>query len=128
MSKTIIHTVQAPAAIGAYSQAVKVGTTVYISGQIPLLPDTMQLVSDDFSAQAHQVFANLSAVAAAAGGALENAVKLTVYVTDLANFAMLNDVMSEHVSQPFPASAAVEVSALPKGAQVEIDAILQLEK
>ncbi len=128
MSKTIIHTVQAPAAIGAYSQAVKVGTTVYISGQIPLLPDTMQLVSDDFSAQAHQVFANLSAVAAAAGGALENAVKLTVYVTDLANFAMLNDVMSEHVSQPFPARAAVEVSALPKGAQVEIDAILQLEK
>lgn len=128
MSKSVIHTEQAPAAIGTYSQAVKVGGTVYISGQIPLSPDSAELVSDDFKAQAHQVFANLSAVSVAAGGGLSDAVKLTVYVTDLANFALLNEVMSEHMSQPFPARAAVQVSALPKGAQVEIDAILQLEK
>ena len=128
MSKHVINTDQAPAAIGAYSQAVKVGQTVYISGQIPLTPDTMELVGDDFRLQAHQVFKNLSAVSVAAGGSLNDALKLTVYVTDLANFATLNEVMSEHISQPFPARAAVQVSALPKGAQVEIDAVLQLEK
>lgn len=128
MSKRIIDTDRAPAAIGAYSQAVKLGDTVYVSGQIPLLPGTMELVGEDFKAQAHQVFKNLSAVSIAAGGSLSDAVKLTVYVTDLSNFALLNEVMSEHMSDPFPARAAVEVSALPKGAQVEIDAILQLEK
>ena len=128
MSKHVIHTDQAPAAIGAYSQAVKVGDTVYISGQIPLLAQTMELAGDDFKTQAHQVFKNLNAVSIAAGGTLNDAIKLTVYVTDLGNFALLNEVMSEHMSEPFPARAAVEVSALPKDALVEIDAILQLEK
>ena len=128
MSKRVIHTDQAPAAIGAYSQALKLGDTVYVSGQIPLSPGTMELVGEGFTAQAHQVFKNLSAVSIAAGGSLSDAVKLTVYVTDLSNFTLLNEIMSEHISAPFPARAAVEVSALPKGAQVEIDAILQLEK
>jgi len=126
MNKSIIQTRSAPSAIGAYSQAVRVGSTVYISGQIPLLADTMELVSDDFVAQAHQVFKNLKAVAQAAEGSLADAVKLTVYVIDLDNFAALNEVMSEHMAEPFPARAAVQVSALPKGAQVEIDAVLQL--
>lgn len=126
MKKEIINTDKAPAAIGAYSQAVKVLNTVYISGQIPLDPITKSLVSTDFSAQAHQVFANLIEVAKASGGTLDDAAKLTVYVTDLNNFPLLNEVMAAYLQQPFPARATVEVSALPLGALVEIDAILCL--
>ncbi len=126
MKKEIINTDNAPAAIGAYSQAVKVRDTVYISGQIPLDPATKALVSDDFVAQAHQVFANLLAIANAAGGSLEDAVKVTVYLNDLTRFPMLNEVMAEYLEQPFPARATIEVSALPLGALVEIDAVLCL--
>ena len=126
MKKEIINTDKAPAAIGAYSQAVKVSNTVYISGQIPLDPLSKVLVSTDFSQQAHQVFANLIAVAQAAGGTLDDAVKLTVYVTDLGNFPLLNEVMAVYLQQPFPARATVEISALPLGALVEIDAVLCL--
>lgn len=124
MNKVIINTDKAPAAIGAYSQAVKVGSTIYISGQIPLSVDSGELVSDDFTAQSRQVFVNLSAIAEAAGGSLGDAVKLTVYLTDLNQFSVLNEVMSEYINQPFPARAAVQVSALPRAAQIEIDAIL----
>ena len=116
MSKEIINTDHAPSAIGAYSQAVKVGDTVYISGQIPLDPQTKKLVSASFVDQAHRVFANLRAVAKAAGGSLNDAVKLTVYVTDLSNFPTLNDVMAEYLQEPFPARATVEVAALPMDA------------
>ncbi len=126
MQKTIINTDKAPLAIGTYSQAVKVGDTVYISGQIPLDPTTSDIVSDGFSAQVAQVFKNLTAVAEAAGGSLRDAVKLMVYVTNLDNFSKLNDVMAEYCTEPYPARAAVEVSALPKGALVEVDAVLQL--
>jgi reactive intermediate/imine deaminase len=126
MTKKIINTDKAPAAIGAYSQAVKVATTVYISGQIPLDPAKMTIVSDVFIDQAHQVFANLTAVSQAAGGNLSDAVKLTVYVTDLINFPILNEVMAEYLQQPFPARATIQVSALPLGALVEIDAVLYL--
>jgi len=126
MTKEIINTDKAPAAIGAYSQAVKVANTVYISGQIPLDPSNMTMVSDVFADQAHQVFANLAAVSQAAGGNLSDAVKLTVYVTDLANFPILNEVMTEYLQQPFPARATIQVSALPLGALVEIDAVLCL--
>lgn len=126
MTKTIIQTEHAPAAIGAYSQAVKVDKTVYVSGQIPLDPVSMTLVGDDFDGQTHQVFKNLAAVAKAAGGSLADAVKLTVYVTDLGNFSRLNDIMGEYCEKPYPARAAVQVSALPKGALVEIDAVLCL--
>lgn len=126
MSKEIINTDHAPSAIGAYSQAVKVGDTVYISGQIPLDPQTKKLVSASFVDQAHRVFANLRAVAKAAGGSLNDAVKLTVYVTDLSNFPTLNDVMAEYLQEPFPARATVEVAALPMDALVEIDAVLCL--
>ena len=124
MNKVIISTQDAPAAIGAYSQAVKVGGQVYVSGQIPLVPETGDLVSDDFSMQAKQVFDNLSAVAKAAESDLNNVVKLTVYLIDLNHFAELNKIMSEYMTEPYPARAAVEVSALPMGAQLEIDAIL----
>ena len=124
MNKIIISTEDAPAAIGAYSQAVKAGDQVYVSGQIPLVPETGDLVSDDFSLQAKQVFANLSAIAKAAKSDLNNVVKLTVYLIDLNYFAELNKIMSEYMTEPYPARAAVEVSALPKGAQIEIDAIL----
>lgn len=130
MNKTIIKTKAAPAAIGAYSQAVKVanaGTTVYISGQIPLDPESMLVVSEDFSEQAEQVFRNLSAVATAAGGSLADAVKLTVYLTNLADFALLNEMMARHFAEPFPARAAVQVAALPKNVQIEIDAVLCLD-
>lgn len=126
MSKEIINTDHAPSAIGAYSQAVKVGDTVYVSGQIPLDPKTKKLVSASFVDQAHRVFANLRAVAKASGGNLNDAVKLTVYVTDLSNFPTLNDVMAEYLNTPFPARATVEVAALPMGALVEIDAVLCL--
>jgi len=127
MNKVIISTDNAPAAIGPYSQAVKVGGTVYLSGQIPLNPNDMEIVSESFSEQAEQVFKNLAAVAQVAGGNLSNAVKLTVYLTDLNNFAGLNEVMSNYFSEPYPARAAIEVSALPKGALIEIDAVLYLD-
>ncbi len=126
MSKIIINTRAAPAAIGAYSQAVKVADTVYISGQIPLDPDTMEVVSQEFEQQARQVFKNLIVVADAAGGSLADAVKLTVYLTDLTDFAALNTIMADYISEPFPARAAVQVAALPKGVQIEIDAVLYL--
>jgi len=127
MNKKIVETVKAPSAIGAYSQAVIVENStrsVYISGQIPLDPDSMELVSQEFTEQAQQVFKNLSAVAQAAGCSLADAVKLTVYLTDLERFAELNEIMSQYFSQPYPARAAVQVSALPKQVQIEIDAIL----
>lgn len=126
MSKIIISTEAAPAAIGAYSQAVKVADTVYISGQIPLDPVSMEVVSQEFESQARQVFKNLIAVADASGGGLSDAVKLTVYLTDLNDFAALNTVMADYISEPFPARAAVQVAALPKGVQIEIDAVLHL--
>lgn len=120
----IVETKEAPAAIGAYSQAVQAGNQVFVSGQIPLIPDTGELISNEFEQQARQVFVNLLAIAQAANADLNNAVKLTVYMTDLSHFPILNKVMTEYMQEPFPARAAVEVSALPKGAQIEIDAIL----
>lgn len=128
-TRTIIHTDNAPAAIGAYSQAVKIDQTVYISGQIPLDPHTkpMKMVEGGFKAQARQVITNLQAVATAAGGSLNDAVKLVVYLTDLNNFDALNDIFSELLEEPFPARAAVQVSALPRGALVEIDAVLFID-
>jgi len=128
MKKEIIDSNQAPQAIGAYSQAVKVGQTVYLSGQIPLVPETMTIISGDIEAQIHQVFNNLTAVAQAAGGDLNELVKLTVFLTDLADFPILNEIMSHYFEQPYPARAAVGVAALPKGAAVEIDAIMVLSK
>ena len=131
-TRETIHTPRAPSAIGTYSQAVKVttGTLVFISGQIPLVPNPdpsqMAMVSDDFVDQAHQVFKNLGAVVEAAGGALSDSTKLTIYLTDLNQFATVNEIMAQYMSEPYPARAAVEVSALPKGAQIEIDAILVL--
>ncbi len=122
--KKIIQTENAPQAIGAYSQAVMVDNMVYVSGQIPLHPQTMEVVEGGFSEQAEQVFLNLKAVAEAAGCSLADAVKLTVYLSNLDDFAELNQIMSRHVSEPFPARAAVQVAALPKGVSVEIDAIL----
>lgn len=126
MSKVIIATDQAPAAIGTYSQAIKVGTTVYLSGQIPLVPATMEMVSEDFRAQAQQVFQNLTAVCEAAGGELQDMVKVQIYLTDLSNFAVVNEVMAEHFRTPYPARAAIEVKGLPKGAQIEIDGVMEL--
>ena len=128
MSKTIIHTDKAPAAIGAYSQAVKAGNTVYLSGQIPLDPATMTVVEGGFAAEAHQVFKNLKAVCEAAGGSLDQIVKLNAYLTDLSNFAIFNEVMGQYMSQPFPARAAIGVASLPKGVQVEADAVMVLGK
>ena len=126
MTRTIIQTESAPAAIGTYSQAVKMraGSMTFISGQIPLVPETMTLISDTFIEQTHQVFKNLAAVAQASGGSLSDCIKLTIYLTDLNEFANLNTVMAVYFSEPYPARAAVEVSALPKGAQVEVDAIM----
>ncbi len=120
-----IHTVAAPQAIGTYSQAIRCGETVYLSGQIALDPATMQLV-EGVDAQIHRVFQNLQAVAAEAGGSLDHAVKLTVYLTDLAHFARVNEVMAAYFGQPYPARAAVGVASLPRGALIEIDAILNL--
>lgn len=125
MSKKIIATAAAPAAIGPYSQAVQVGSTVYLSGQIGLDPATMQM-AEGIDAQVARVFDNLKAVAAAAGGSLADAVKVNIYVTDLANFAKVNDAMAQAFSQPYPARATVQVAALPRGALVEIDAVLVL--
>jgi reactive intermediate/imine deaminase len=126
MSKQPIDTTRAPAAIGPYSQAIKAGNTVYLSGQIPLDPGTMQLVAGDIRAQARQVFENLAAVAKAAGGSLDDAVRLTVYLTDLANFGVVNEIMAEYCHQPYPARAAIGVASLPRGAEVEVDGILVL--
>lgn len=122
-----IQTDQAPAAIGTYSQAVRAGSTVFLSGQIPLIPDTMALAEGPVEAQIRQVFRNLAAVAEAAGGSLGNAVKLTVYLVDLGDFAAVNEIMAEFFTAPYPARAAVQVAALPKAARVEIDAILVLD-
>ncbi|WP_127019733.1 RidA family protein [Rheinheimera mangrovi] len=126
MSKVIISTDKAPAAIGTYSQAVKIGTTVYLSGQIPLVPETMQMVSENFAEQTQQVFENLTAVCQAAGGSLNDMVKVNIFLTDLSNFATVNEIMSKHFSAPYPARAAVQVSALPRGAQVEIDGVMEV--
>jgi reactive intermediate/imine deaminase len=125
-SRQIIATTHAPAAIGPYSQAVRAGDTVYFSGQIPLDPATGNLVGGDITAQARRVFDNLVAVAQAAGGSLAEVVRVGIYVTDLANFAEVNAVMAEYFQQPYPARSTIEVSALPKGAQVEVDAIMVL--
>jgi reactive intermediate/imine deaminase len=126
LSKTIIQTPEAPAAIGTYSQAVQTpaATMTFISGQIPLDPDSMTLVSEAFEEQAHRVFINLRAIAEAAGGRLSDCVKLTIYLTDLGEFATVNEVMATYFAEPYPARAAIEVSALPKQAQIEIDAIM----
>ena len=124
MTKQIIRTTAAPAAIGTYSQAVAVGTTVYLSGQIPLVPDTMELVAGDIEAQIRQVFDNLKAVAQAAGGGLDDLVKLNVYLTDLGHFPIVNQVMAGYLTEPYPARAAVGVAALPRGAAVEMDGVL----
>ena len=126
MTKSIVATDSAPQAIGTYSQATKVDRTVYLSGQIPLLPDSMEMVSEQFEAQAVQVFENLTAVMQAAGGELNDMVKLNIYLTDLGNFATVNEVMARYFKTPYPARAAVEVSALPRGAQIEIDGIAYL--
>ncbi len=128
MKKEIIRTDEAPAAIGAYSQAVKVGDTVYLAGQIPLVPETMALESGDMRAQIRRVFENLAAVAKAAGGSLQDVVKLNVFLADLANFPLVNEVMAQYFREPYPARAAVGVAALPKGAGVEMDAILVLTR
>ncbi|MGO2011526.1 MAG: RidA family protein [Pseudoalteromonas sp.] len=126
MNKAFISTDKAPSAIGPYSQAVKVGTAVYLSGQIPLVPETMEMVSEDFSEQTHQVFKNICAVCEEAGGKIQDLVKINIYLTDLSNFATVNEVMSQYFKQPFPARAALGVRALPKGAQIEIDGIMEL--
>jgi reactive intermediate/imine deaminase len=124
MSREIISTYDAPQAIGTYSQAVKVGQTVYLSGQIPLVPAKMALIEGDMRAQITQVFDNLSAVATAAGGALSDIAKLNIYLTDLTHFPLVNEVMANYFKEPYPARAAVGVASLPKGAQVEMDAVM----
>jgi reactive intermediate/imine deaminase len=126
LNKIRIHTDNAPAAIGTYSQAIRSGSFVFMSGQIPLDPATMEIVDGDFEARARRVFENLKAVAEAAGGSLAQIVKLTIYLTDLDNFAAVNAVMSEYFDEPFPARAALGVASLPKGADVEAEAILAL--
>lgn len=123
--KKIIATDKAPAAVGTYSQAVQVGDLVFLSGQIPLVPETMTL-KEGFAEQTHQVFKNLKAVVEAAGGTMDQIVKVNIFVMDLDNFATLNEIMAEYFSQPYPARAAVQVAGLPKGAQVEMEAILDL--
>lgn len=127
MAREIINTDKAPAAIGTYSQAVKCGSTVYFSGQIPLVPETMEFNSDEVEAQIHQVFKNLSAVAEAAGGSLQQFVKLNIFLTDLSCFPIVNEVMAQYFQEPFPARAAIGVKELPKGAQVEMDAVMELD-
>ena len=128
MTRKTIKTDKAPQAIGTYSQAVKTGNTVYLAGQIPLIPETMTLESGDMHAQIRRVFENLSAVAQAAGGGLPDIVKLNVYLTDLSHFPLVNEVMAQYFRAPYPARAAVGVAVLPKGAAVEMDATMVLEK
>ncbi len=127
MTKVIIQTIQAPQAIGTYSQAVKVDRTVYISGQIPLVPETMDIIEGDIAAQIIQVFDNLKALAEAAGGDLGDIVKLNVFLTDLSNFPIVNQIMGLYFQEPYPARAAIGVAALPKDAEVEMDAIMCLK-
>ncbi len=126
MAREIIHTANAPEAIGTYSQAVKVGDTVYLSGQIPLVPETMTVVEGDFSTQVRRVFDNLSAVAEAAGGSLQDIAKLNIFLTDLSYFGTVNEIMAEYFQQPYPARAAVGVASLPKDVPVEMDAVMHL--
>ena len=126
MSREIIQTDRAPQAIGTYSQAVRCGNTVYLSGQIPLVPETMELVEGDMQVQIRRVFDNLSAVAEAAGGSLADVAKLNVFLPDLGHFALVNEVMAEYFQPPYPARAAVGVAALPKGSPVEMDAVMEL--
>lgn len=126
MSREIIHTANAPEAIGTYSQAIKVGDVVYLSGQIPLVPETMTVIEGDFATQTRRVFDNLSAVAEAAGGTLQDVVKLNIYLTDLSHFGTVNEIMAEYFQQPYPARAAIGVASLPKAVPVEMDAILHL--
>lgn len=128
MSKTIISTPQAPAAIGTYSQAVKVNSTVYLSGQIPLVPSSMEMVEGGTREQIHQVFKNLAAVCEASGGRLKDIVKLNIFLTDLSNFSTVNDIMAEYFQQPYPARAAVGVAQLPRNADVEMDGIMELSE
>ncbi len=126
MSKQIIATPNAPAAIGPYSQATRHGDVVYLSGQIPLDPANMELVEGDFTAQSHRVFKNLQAVCVAAGGSLDQILRVTIFLTDMDSFPQVNAVMAEYFSKPYPARVTIGVAALPKGAQVEVDAILGL--
>ena len=126
MARQIIQTDKAPQAIGTYSQAVKVGQAVYCSGQIPLDPNTMTLVEGDMSIQIKRVFDNLQAVAEAAGGSLSDVVKLNVFLTDLNHFVLVNEIMAEYFNEPYPARAAIGVASLPKAANVEMDAVLEL--
>lgn len=126
MSKSVIHTDRAPQAIGTYSQAVKSGTTVYLSGQIPLVAETMEMVSDDFEQQAQQVFKNIQAVCEAAGGTTNDLAKVNIFLIDLSNFAKVNEIMSQYFKQPYPARAAIGVKELPKGALIEIDGVMEL--
>ena len=128
MKRQIIQTDAAPAAIGTYSQAVRIGDAVYLSGQIPLQPATMELIEGDMELQIRQVFDNLSAVARAAGGSLDDVAKLNIFLTDLSHFPLVNQVMSEYFNEPYPARAAIGVAGLPKGAEVEMDAILHLPR
>ncbi len=127
MAREIIATEHAPQAIGTYSQAVKINTTVYLSGQIPLEPKTMQVVTQDMQGQIRQVFENLQAVAQAAGGSLDKFVKLNIFLTDLSHFPLVNEVMADYFSQPYPARAAIGVGALPKEVGVEMDAVMELD-
>jgi reactive intermediate/imine deaminase len=127
MTREIIQTDKAPQAIGTYSQAIKVGTTVYMSGQIPLIPETMEMVEGDISVNIRRVFDNLKAVAQAAGGDLKDVAKLNIFLTDLSHFPTVNEVMAEYFTEPYPARAAIGVASLPKDAQVEMDAVLELE-
>ena len=127
MAREIIHTAKAPQAIGTYSQAVKVGNVVYLSGQIPLLPETMEIIDGDFSAKVRLVFDNLSAVAEAAGGGLQDIVKLNIFLTDLSHFATVNEIMAEYFEQPYPARAAIGVASLPKAVSVEMDGVMHID-
>ncbi|MEQ3695452.1 MAG: RidA family protein [Pseudomonadales bacterium] len=122
-NRSIVSTENAPAAIGTYSQAVKVGNTVYLSGQIPLDPTTMEMVDDSFESETHQVFKNLSAVMDAAGGTINSIVKLNIFLTDLSHFATVNEIMAQYFDQPYPARAAIGVAQLPKGARIEADGV-----
>lgn len=124
MAKRIISTAEAPAAIGVYSQAVEVGNTIWVSGQIPLDPKTQQMVTGGIEAEIRQVFRNLAAIVAAAGASLDEVVKVTVFLTDLSHFALVNKIMAEHFREPYPARAAVGIAALPRGAQVEVECIV----
>jgi reactive intermediate/imine deaminase len=126
MPKEPIHTSRAPAAIGPYSQAIRAGSTIYLSGQIPLDPKTKELVKGDIRVQTQQVFENLAAVSEASGGSLANAVRITIYLTDLANFSVVNEVMADFCKEPYPARVTIGVAQLPRGAAVEIDGILVL--